>query len=136
MPQTTAAGLLALAGLFDIVGTTLSGWLTDRVDSRLLLAIYYGLPGLSLLFLPAIFAAELTPSMLLFIVFYGLDWIATVPPTIRLCQECFGSAAGVVFGWLWTAHQVGGAVAASAGGFIRDHFGSYTTAWYAGGLVC
>lgn len=136
MIGTTAAGLLAVAGVFDIVGTTASGWLTDRYDSRSLLAVYYTLRGLSLILLPMLFAATATPSMLAFIIFYGLDWIATVPPTIRLCQERFGSSAGVVFGWLWTAHQVGGAIAAGAGGLIRDHLGSYTLAWYGAGVSC
>lgn len=136
MAATTAAGLLAIAGVFDIVGTTASGWLTDRYDSRVLLAIYYGLRGVSLLLLPALFAATATPSMLVFIVFYGVNWIATVPPTIRLCQEWFGSSAGVVFGWLWTAHQLGGALAAGASGIIRDTFGTYTIAWFGGGVCC
>ena len=86
MPETTAAGLLALVGLFDIVGTIASGWLTDRFDSRVLLGGYYALRGLSLLVLPALIAATAHPSMLVFIVFYGLDWVATVPPTIALCR--------------------------------------------------
>jgi len=136
MPQTTAAGLLALAGVMDIIGTTASGWLTDRVDSRVLLAVYYGLRGLSLLLLPVVFAASPTPSMLGFIVFYGLDWIATVPPTIRLCQEHFGAAAGIVFGWMWTAHQFGGAIAAVAAGYLRDYLGGYTGVWYGAGVIC
>ncbi len=122
MTQTTAAGLLALAGVMDIIGTTVSGWLTDRVDSRVLLAVYYGLRGVSLVLLPPVFAAGTTPSMLAFIVFYGLDWIATVPPTIRLCQQHFGAAAGIAFGW--------------AGGYLRDLFGSYTGVWYGSGVVC
>ncbi len=92
MPQTTAAGLLALVGLFDIVGTIASGWLTDRIDSRLLLGAYYGLRGLSLLVLPSLFADSAQPSMLVFIIFYGLDWVATVPPTVALCREYFGAS--------------------------------------------
>ena len=91
MAETTAAGLLALVGLFDIVGTIASGWLTDRVDSRLLLGGYYALRGLSLLVLPSLFAATAHPSMLVFILFYGLDWVATVPPTVALCREYFGA---------------------------------------------
>ena len=90
MTQTTAASLLALVGLFDIAGTIASGWLTDRVDSRILLGGYYALRGLSLLVLPSLFAATAHPSMVIFILFYGLDWVATVPPTVALCREYFG----------------------------------------------
>ncbi|WP_079038675.1 MFS transporter [Streptomyces sp. NBRC 110028] len=136
MTTTAAAGLLGIAGVFDIVGTTFSGWLTDRYDSRYLLLVYYTLRGLSLLMLPWLFADTVTPGMLVFTIFYGMDWIATVPPTIRLCQESFGSSAGVVFGWLWTAHQLGGALATAVGGVIRDNFGSYTIVWFTGATVC
>jgi len=136
MPQTTAAGLLALVGAFDIVGTIASGWLTDRYDSRLLLGMYYGLRGLSLLVLPSLLAASLHPSMLVFVLFYGLDWIATVPPTIALCRERFGDAGPVVFGWVFASHQVGAAVAAAGAGMIHDRLGAYDTAFYvAGGLA-
>jgi predicted MFS family arabinose efflux permease len=136
MPQTTAAGLLALVGAFDIVGTIASGWLTDRYDSRLLLGMYYGLRGLSLLVLPGLLAASLHPSMLVFILFYGLDWIATVPPTIALCRERFGDAGPVVFGWVFASHQVGAALAAAGAGIIHDRLGAYDTAFYvAGGLA-
>ena len=136
LPQTTAASLLALVGLFDIVGTVASGWLTDRVDSRLLLGGYYALRGLSLLVLPGLLAASLHPSMLVFVLFYGLDWIATVPPTIALCRERFGDAGPVVFGWVFASHQIGAAIAASAAGLIRDHTGTYNLAFYiAGGLA-
>jgi sugar phosphate permease len=136
MPQTTAAGLLALVGMFDIVGTVASGWLTDRVDSRLLLGWYYALRGLSLLVLPALMAATAQPSLLVFIVFYGLDWVATVPPTVALCRQIYGPAhAGVIFGWVFASHQIGAAVAATAAGAARTHFGDYTLAWLvAGGL--
>jgi predicted MFS family arabinose efflux permease len=136
MAETTAAGLLGIAGVFDILGTTVSGWLTDRYDSRYLLVVYYALRGLSLLVLPGLFSDTVTPGMLVFGIFYGMDWIATVPPTMRLCQNVFGPSAGVVFGWLWTAHQVGGALAAAAAGVIRDALGSYTLAWFTGGVVC
>jgi MFS family permease len=136
MPQTTAAGLLALVGAFDIVGTIASGWLTDRYDSRLLLGMYYGLRGLSLLVLPSLLAASLHPSMLVFVLFYGLDWIATVPPTIALCRERFGDAGPVVFGWVFASHQVGAALAAAGAGVIHDRLGAYDTAFYvAGGLA-
>ncbi|MEV0727667.1 MFS transporter [Polymorphospora sp. NPDC050346] len=135
MPQTTAAGLLALVGLFDIAGTIASGWLTDRVDPRVLLAVYYGLRGLSLLVLPSLFAEAAGPSMLVFIIFYGLDWVATVPPTVALCREYFGDAGAVVFGWVFASHQLGAGFAATAAGLVRDQLGTYVLAWYvAGGL--
>ncbi|BCJ64250.1 hypothetical protein Prubr_12710 [Polymorphospora rubra] len=135
MPQTTAAGLLALVGLFDIAGTIASGWLTDRIDPRVLLAVYYGLRGLSLLVLPSLFAETAGPSMLVFIVFYGLDWVATVPPTVALCREYFGDAGAVVFGWVFASHQLGAGFAATAAGLVRDQLGTYVLAWYvAGGL--
>ncbi|MFI5492852.1 MFS transporter [Actinoplanes sp. NPDC051859] len=136
MTETTAAGLLALVGLFDIVGTVASGWLTDRVDSRLLLGGYYALRGLSLLVLPSLFAATAHPSMVVFILFYGLDWVATVPPTVALCREYFGASGAVVFGWVFASHQFGAAIAATSAGLVRDRFGDYDWAWYgAGGLA-
>jgi MFS family permease len=135
MPVTAAASLLALVGLFDIVGTIASGWLTDRFDPRVLLGFYYGLRGLSLIALPNLFSSGLRPSMLVFILFYGLDWVATVPPTIALCRERFGAAAPVVFGWVFASHQLGAAFAATAAGAMRDQLGTYTQAFYlAGGL--
>jgi sugar phosphate permease len=136
MTETTAASLLALVGLFDIVGTVASGWLTDRVDSRLLLAGYYALRGASLLVLPSLFGDAARPSMLVFIVFYGLDWVATVPPTVALCREYFGASGAVVFGWVFASHQVGAAIAATGAGLVRDQFGSYTLAWYVAGALC
>jgi MFS family permease len=135
MTEPTAASLLALVGLFDIAGTIASGWLTDRMDSRVLLGWYYALRGLSLLFLPALFAATVRPSMLVFILFYGLDWVATVPPTMALCREYFGAAGPVVFGWVFASHQFGAAIAATTTGVLRDRLGNYDLAWYiAGGL--
>jgi MFS family permease len=136
MPTTTAAGLLALVGLFDIVGTIFSGWLTDRVDSRILLGVYYALRGGSLLVVSQLFAASPHPSMLVFIIFYGLDWVATVPPTVALCREYFGDRGPVVFGWVFASHQVGAAIAATAAGLTRDHLGTYSPAWYAAGGLC
>ncbi|AVT37073.1 MFS transporter [Plantactinospora sp. BB1] len=136
MTETAAAGLLALVGLFDIAGTIASGWLTDRFDSRVLLAGYYALRGLSLLVLPSLFGDSARPSMLVFVIFYGLDWVATVPPTVALCREYFGTAGAVVFGWVFAAHQVGAAVAATGAGLIRDQLGSYTLAWYVAGALC
>src|SRR4051794_18129364 len=136
MPVTTAAGLLAVVGLFDIAGTIFSGWLTDRTDPRMLLLTYYGLRGLSLFALPTLFGAELHLSMVAFIVFYGLDWVATVPPTLALCREHFGLRAPVVFGWIFASHQLGSAVAAFGGGVIRDVTGSYDLAWFLAGGLC
>jgi MFS family permease len=135
MPETTAASLLALVGLFDIAGTIASGWLTDRVDSRLLLGGYYALRGLSLLVLPALFAGTAHPSMVIFILFYGLDWVATVPPTVALCREYFGASGPVVFGWVFASHQIGAAIAATAAGLVRDQLGSYNWAWYGAGAL-
>ncbi|MBM2618908.1 MFS transporter [Actinoplanes sp. LDG1-06] len=135
MTETTAASLLALVGLFDIVGTIASGWLTDRVDSRILLGAYYFLRGLSLLILPSLFAATAHPSMLVFILFYGLDWVATVPPTVTLCREYFGERGAVVFGWVFASHQFGAAAAATAAGLVRDQLGAYTWAWYGAGAL-
>jgi predicted MFS family arabinose efflux permease len=136
MPVTTAAGLLAVVGIFDIAGTILSGWLTDRFDPRLLLLTYYLFRGLSLFLLPSLFAPGVGLSMLAFIVFYGLDWVATVPPTLALCREYFGARAPVVFGWVFASHQVGSAIAAYGGGVVRDLTGSYDPAWYAAGALC
>ena len=136
MPATTAASLLALVGLFDVAGTIFSGWLTDRVDPRALLVGYYSLRGLSLVILPSLFAPDTEPSMWVFIVFYGLDWIATVPPTVALCREWFGAAGPIVFGWVFASHQVGAAIAAVGAGAVRDLRGSYDLAWYLAGGLC
>jgi MFS family permease len=135
IPEVRAAGLLATMGLFDLVGTTLSGWLTDRWDSRKLLFTYYGLRGLSLIFLPQALTAG--AGLLVFAVFYGLDWIATVPPTLRLATEAFGKEDGpVVFGWVVAAHQVGAGVAALGAGLIRTVLGDYQIAFLISGGLC
>lgn len=136
MPVTAAAGLLAVIGVFDVVGTIASGWFTDRFEARRLLAVYYALRGVSLLFLPMLLAPSVHPPMLFFIVFYGLDWVATVPPTIALCREHYGEDSAIVFGWVLASHQVGAAVIAFAGGVARDVFGSYDLVWYASGALC
>ena len=137
MPSTTAANLLALVGVFDVVGTIFSGWLTDRVDSRTLLFVYYFLRGMSLLTLPMLFGQDAHPSMLVFIIFYGLDWVATVPPTVALAREVFGPVQGtVVFGWVFASHQIGAATAAAVAGLIRTSLGSYTLAWWGAGFLC
>ncbi|MFC8505030.1 MFS transporter [Streptomyces sp. NPDC057411] len=136
MPVTAAAGLLAVIGVFDVVGTIASGWFTDRFEARRLLAVYYALRGVSLLFLPMLLAPAVHPPMVFFIVFYGLDWVATVPPTIALCREHYGEDSAIVFGWVLASHQVGAALIAFAGGLARDVFGSYDIVWYASGALC
>jgi predicted MFS family arabinose efflux permease len=136
MPATTAANLLALVGLFDIAGTIASGWLTDRYDSRALLGAYYGLRGLSLLVLPMLIGSSVQPSMLVFIIFYGLDWVATVPPTIALCRQHFGNDGPIVFGWVFASHQFGAAIAATGAGVVRDLTGEYNPAWVVAGVLC
>ncbi|WP_404350206.1 MFS transporter [Phycicoccus jejuensis] len=137
MPATTAAGLLAVVGVFDIAGTVGSGWLTDRVDPRLLLAGYYGGRGLSLLALDAVLAPGVEPGMWVFIVFYGLDWVATVPPTVALCRTHFGVAdSGVVFGWVFASHMVGAGVGASVAGWVRTAQGDYHWAWVGAAVLC
>ncbi|MGW1180472.1 MFS transporter [Streptomyces drozdowiczii] len=136
MPITAAASLLAVIGIFDIIGTIFSGWLTDRFDARRLLAVYYSLRGISLLFLPLLMHPTVEPPMVLFIVFYGLDWVATVPPTLALCREQYGEDSAIVFGWVLASHQVGAALVAFLGGVARDYFGSYDVVWYAAGALC
>jgi predicted MFS family arabinose efflux permease len=137
MPPTTSAGLLALIGIFDILGTIASGWLTDRVDSRYLLFTYYFLRGLSLLVVPGLLASAVHPSLFLFVVFYGLDWVATVPPTVALCRQHFGvERAGVVFGWVFASHMVGAGVAATYAGWVREVEGDYYFAWMTAGAMC
>ncbi len=136
MPETTAAGLLAVVGIFDIAGTIASGWLTDRINPRILLAVYYGFRGLGLLALPFLLSATVQPPMIIFIVIYGLDWVATVPPTVALCREVFGKDGPVVFGWVFASHQIGAAIAAIAAGTIRDATGEYTVAWFGAAALC
>jgi sugar phosphate permease len=130
-----AASVLAMMGAFDFVGTILSGWLSDRVDNRKLLFWYYGLRGLSLFWLPhSTFSLY---GLSIFAMFYGLDWIATVPPTVKLAGATFGSArAPMVFGWIFAAHQLGAAVAASGAGLTRSITFSYTPALYVAGAAC
>ncbi|MBU3079489.1 MFS transporter [Sphingomonas quercus] len=127
-----AAGLLSLMGLFDLVGTTASGWLTDRHDPRRLLFVYYGLRGLSLIALPFLDFGAM--SLTVFAVFYGLDWIATVPPTVKLANQSFGERdAPIVFGWIVVGHQIGAAVAAFGAGVIREQTGTYLPAFIIAG---
>jgi sugar phosphate permease len=137
MPITAAASLLAVIGVFDVVGTVASGWFTDRFEPRRLLAVYYALRGISLLFLPMLLVTpSVHPPMIFFIVFYGLDWVATVPPTIALCRELYGEDSAIVFGWVLASHQVGAALVAFLGGVARDTFGEYDVVWYASGALC
>lgn len=136
MPVTAAASLLAVVGVFDVVGTIASGWFTDRFEPRRLLAVYYALRGVSLLFLPMLLGPSVHPPMVFFIVFYGLDWVATVPPTLALCREQYGEDSAIVFGWVLASHQVGAALVAFLGGVARDAFGSYDMVWYASGTLC
>jgi sugar phosphate permease len=134
--EVTAASYLAAIGVFDIVGTTLSGFLTDRYDPRLLLFWYYGLRGVSLLFLHSVLGAP-NAGLIAFIVFYGLDWVATVPPTVALTADAFGrEKVGIVFGWIFAAHQLGAATAALGAGVIRTDAGSYHWAFLIAGALC
>jgi MFS family permease len=137
MPATTAASLLAVVGIFDVVGTIASGWLTDRWDPRFLLLGYYVLRGVGLMTLPALLAPHTHPSMWVFIIVYGLDWVATVPPTVAICRDKFGPGSGpIVFAWAFASHQVGAAVAAVGAGYMRDLTGTYDGAFYAAAGLC
>jgi MFS family permease len=136
MPTTVAAGLLATIGILDVAGTVFSGWLTDRVDPRLLLVVYYAGRGLSLLLLPSLLSPQAEPSTWVFVIFYGLDWVATVPPTIVLCRNYFGARSPVVFGWVFASHQLGAAIAAAGAGRLRDLHGNYDMAFYLASGLC
>jgi sugar phosphate permease len=135
IPQVQAASLLAAMGIFDFFGTICSGWLSDRYDNRYLLFWYYGLRGLSLLFLP--FTDFSFFGLSLFAMFYGLDWIATVPPTVRLTAQRFGpERANLVFGWIFAGHQLGAGTAAFGAGLSRTVLSSYLPAFFAAGALC
>lgn len=133
--DVTAASLLAIIGVFNIIGTAISGWLSDRYDNRWLLFWYYGLRGLSLLFLPQALGSSYL-NLAIFIIFYGLDWIATVPPTVRLSSEVFGQQSGIVFGWVFAVHQLGAAAAAFGGGALHSWMGNYQAAFITSGVLC
>ena len=136
MAEVAAASLLAVIGVFDVVGTLVSGYLTDRLDSRWLLFAYYGLRGLSLLLLPFVFSSPQF-GLILFVVFYGLDWVATVPPTVYLARKVFGPQNfAIVYGWIFAAHQLGAASIAFAAGAVRTFFGDYQLAFMSSGLLC
>ncbi|RZS83266.1 sugar phosphate permease [Phyllobacterium myrsinacearum] len=135
LAAVTAASVLAMMGFFDFFGTIGSGWLSDRVDNRWLLFWYYGLRGASLLFLP--YSNFSIYGLSLFAMFYGLDWIATVPPTVKLATDRFGrEKAGMVFGWVFAGHQLGAASAAYGGGFARTEYASYLPAFFTAGILC
>lgn len=137
LPPTTAASMLAVIGLFDLVGVIGSGWFTDRYNPRILLVVYYLLRGISLLVVHLVWAPTVQPPMFFFIVLYGLDWAATVPPTVALCREAFGiQRSGVVFGWVYGAHMIGAGFSAWAAGAIRQSTGSYDIAWWISGGLC
>ncbi|MFC0474939.1 MFS transporter [Robertmurraya beringensis] len=133
----TAASMLSLMGVFDLIGTTLSGWLSDRFDNRWLLFWYYSLRGASLMFLPFALSDGSYLFLIIFSVFYGLDWIATVPPTINISRQIFGMEKSVVvYGWIFAAHQLGSAVAAGGAGLIYKVFNSYSWAFALAGMFC
>jgi predicted MFS family arabinose efflux permease len=135
MSAVTGASLLALMGLFDVIGTTCSGWLTDRIDPRRLLAWYYALRGLAIVALPWAFGSGY--ALVVFAVFYGLDWVATVPPTVMLTADRFGrERVGIVFGWIYASHQLGAAFAAWAGGAMRTWLGTYNYSFVSAGVLC
>ena len=137
MSQVTAGSLLALVGIFDVAGTMASGFLTDKIDPRKLLFLYYLFRGLSLFLLPAILFQTVHPSTLVFVIFYGLDWVATVPPTIVLCRAILGPQRGtVIYGWVFASHQLGASTAALGAAVLRTKFGNYSIAFYISGLLC
>jgi sugar phosphate permease len=130
---TEMSGVLALMGIMNIVGTLISGWLSDRYDNRKLLMTYYGFRGLSLLFLPFI---DQISGMWLFAIVYGLDWVATVPPTVNLTAQRFGRGSlGTIYGWIFCSHMIGAGVAALAGGIFRDTFGDYVLIFLSAGIL-
>jgi sugar phosphate permease len=136
IPEVRAASLLAVIGVFDLMGTIASGWLTDRFDSRKLLAWYYALRGLSLIFLPVAFNFNFY-GLSVYAVFYGLDWVATVPPTVKLAGNVFGEEnAALMFGWIAASHQIGAAAVAWLAGILRTQTGDYASAFFSAGLLC
>lgn len=137
MMEVMAASLLALVGVFDLIGTLASGWLTDKFDPRKLLFFYYALRGLSLFLLPSILFSTVHASTLVFVIFYGLDWVATVPPTVMLCRSILGPERGtVIYGWVFAAHQIGGSIAAIGAAVLRVKLGDYAAAFYISGALC
>ncbi|RKJ26327.1 MFS transporter, partial [Butyricicoccus sp. 1XD8-22] len=128
---------LSFMGIFNLLGTTLSGWLSDRFDNRWLLFWYYGLRGASLVLLPFALTQGSYVMLIVFTIFYGLDWIATVPPTISISRQIFGiKKSGIIYGWIFASHQIGAAVAAFGGGLIYKYFNTYTWAFFLAGVFC
>lgn len=137
IPEVHAASIFAFMGVFNIIGTMIAGWLSDRFDNRWLLFWFYGLRGLSLLVLPNAFEMQSYVMLIAFAVFYGLDWIATVPPTVRLASDFFGRENGaIIYGWVFAAHQIGSGVAAYLGGYFYEVFNSYTMTFIGAGVLC
>lgn len=137
IPLVTAASFLSFMGIFNLVGTTLSGWLSDRFDNRWLLFWYYLLRGASLVILPYALVQGSLTLLIIFTVFYGLDWIATVPPTVSITRQIFGTQkSAIIYGWIFASHQAGAAVAAYGGGLIYKLFNSYTWAFFLAGVFC
>ncbi|MBN7806502.1 MFS transporter [Agrobacterium rosae] len=135
MAAVTAAGTLAVIGIFDFVGTIFAGWLSDRYDNRILLFWFYGLRGLSLIYLS--FSGFSTIELSVFAIFYGLDWVATVPPTVKLAAENFGrEKAGLIFGWVFAGHQFGAATAAFGAGWFKSDYDTYMPALQIAGVMC
>nr|WP_246461467.1 MFS transporter [Nocardia transvalensis] len=136
MAATSASGLLAIVGLTNIAGTVGAGWLGDRIEPRILLALFFLGRGLSLAALPMLFTAGISPSLVAFAVAFGILDVATVPPTLALCRHYFGDNAALAFGWINVFHQIGAGSMGLIGGFIRDVDGSYTPVWIAGAAAC
>ncbi|SDC20114.1 MFS transporter [Actinokineospora iranica] len=136
MPMTVAAGLLTAIGVCSATGTVISGWLTDRVDARLLLFGYYALRAIALFLLPSTLAPTVAPSMVVWVVVYGLIDVATVPPTIHICRQLYGNDSPVVFGWVNAAHQLGAGAMALVAGMLRDSLGSYDAMGYSAAALC
>lgn len=135
MAAVTAAGTLAVIGIFDFIGTIFAGWLSDRFDNRILLFWFYGLRGLSLIYLS--FSGFSFVELSVFAIFYGLDWVATVPPTVKLAAEKFGrEQAGMVFGWVFAGHQIGAGTAAFGAGYFKSDFNTYMPALQIAGVMC
>ncbi|MBU6245093.1 MAG: MFS transporter [Actinomycetales bacterium] len=136
MGATTAAGLLAIVGVFDIIGTIGSGWLTDRFDPRILLGVYYALRGIALLAVPFILGPDVEPPIIVIMILFGLDWVATVPPTVTLCRQAFGIETGaIVFGWVFASHMIGAGASAAVSGALHEALGDYASAWYLAGAL-
>jgi MFS family permease len=133
IPQVTAASLVGIMGALNIVGTTFSGWMIDRVQAHKWLALVYALRGMSLLILP--FVRDFS-GLVVFAVIYGLDWFATVPPSMAITADTFGRQnVGKVYGWIFMSHQIGAAIMSSAAGAVRDYVGDYNFAFLAGGVI-